>query len=65
MTALRRSRLLKEITLFELSRRSKISMSRLSYFERGMMEPKEKEKKRLSRVFKVSVAELFGEGGAG
>lgn len=59
MTPLRRSRLLKEITLFELSRRSKISMSALSYYERGMQEPSPSRKKRLAQIFKVPVETLF------
>ena len=60
MTPLRRSRLLNEITLFELARRSKICLSRLSYFERGLLESNPKEKKRLSHVSRVPVQGLFG-----
>jgi transcriptional regulator with XRE-family HTH domain len=59
MTELRLSRLRKQLTLFELSQKTGICCAYLSYYERGLKEPTTREKKKLARVLKTTIVELF------
>ena len=50
----------RRITQFQLSLLSNITQSRLSYFENGLIEPREDEKKRLAKALGVRVEEIWG-----
>ena len=59
LTSLRRARLLREMSLYDLRARTGISVSKLSLVERGIEQASEEEKRRLSRALGVQLQELF------
>jgi len=62
LTSLRRARLLREMSLYDLRARTGISVSKLSLVERGIEQPSEEEKRRLSRALGVQLQDLFPKG---
>lgn len=59
LTALRRERLLKEKSLYDIRGVTGICVSKLSLIERGIEQPNEEEKKRLAGALGVQVHDLF------
>ncbi len=62
LTALRRERILRQMTLYDVRSKTGISVSRLSLVERGIEEASEDEKRRLSRALGVQLRDLFPQG---
>lgn len=59
MNELKRTRTLKEMNQFQVSIASGVSQSRISLMENGYVEPRGDEKKRLAKVLKTPMEELF------
>jgi transcriptional regulator with XRE-family HTH domain len=59
LSRLRRKRLLKELTLYDLQARTGIDSGRISLIERGYRIPKEDEKEKLSKALNCRVVDLF------
>ncbi len=59
LTSLRRARLLREMSLYDLRARTGISVSKLSLVEREIEQASKDEKKRLAWALNVRVEELF------
>ena len=59
MTPLRRERVLRQWSLYDMRAKTGISVSKLSLVERGIEQPNEEEKKRLARVLGIRVEEIF------
>ncbi len=59
LTSLRRARLLREMSLYDLRARTGISVSKLSLVERGIEQASKDERKRLARALSVPVDDLF------
>lgn len=59
MNLMRRKRLDLDITQAEVAKRTKIVYSTISMFERGHVQPSEKQKQKLAKVLKCSIDELF------
>ena len=59
LTALRRERLLRQMSLYDLRSKTGISVSKLSLVERGIEHLNEDEKKRLARALGVRLQDLF------
>jgi len=59
LSALRRERLLRQLTLYDVRARTGISVSKLSLVERGFEEANNEEKRRLSRALGVRPADIF------
>lgn len=59
LTPLRRERMLRQLSLYDVRARTGISVSKLSLLERGIEEVKDDEKKRLARALGVQVESLF------
>lgn len=59
MNRLKETRFRKQITQIELFTKTKIYPSRISYFENGYLEPREKEKEKLARALEVDKNWLF------
>lgn len=61
LSALRRERLLRQLSLYDLRAKTGIGVSKLSLVERGIENPREDEKIRLARALGVQVREIFQE----
>ncbi len=59
MLTLRALRRISQRPTLEISRSAKISVGRLNYLERGLVEPTSEERERLATVFGVSASQLF------
>ena len=59
MNLLRRARFFSGVTLQVLSKKSGVSVSRLSNYERGFAELSQREKKKISRILRTDIAEIF------
>jgi hypothetical protein len=64
MNALRRARFFSDVTLQSLSKKSGVSVSRLSNYERGFAGLSAREKKKIARILKSPVEDLFREDGS-
>ena len=62
MNKLREIRVVKRITQFQLRVATGIHQSKISMIENGLIEPREDEKKRLSKALGVKQEELFSNG---
>jgi len=56
---LRNCRVLKRLTQYDLQMRTGIAQCKISLIERGYLQPKEEEKKRLAKALGVEGQELF------
>jgi transcriptional regulator with XRE-family HTH domain len=56
---LRRERILRQLSLYDVRERTGISVSKLSLIERGIEPPSEEDKKRLAQALGVGVQDLF------
>lgn len=65
LTPLRRERILRQFTLYDLRAKTGISVSKLSLVERGIEQPHDEEKKRLARALGLRMEELFPLNGEG
>lgn len=59
MNKLRELRVIKRITQFQLRLSTGIHQSKISMIENGLIEPREDEKKRLSKALGVRPEEIF------
>ena len=59
ISKLKKSRFEKNITQWELSRRSHVPQSKISLIESGYIIPSDLEKKQLSRALKCRVEDIF------
>jgi transcriptional regulator with XRE-family HTH domain len=59
LTPLRRERVLRQMSLYDIRARTGISVSKLSLVERGIERPSEDEKRRLAKALGVQIHELF------
>jgi len=59
LTPLRRERILRQLSLYDVRARTGISVSKLSLVERGIEELKDDEKRRLARALGSRVEDLF------
>jgi transcriptional regulator with XRE-family HTH domain len=59
MNALRRARFFSGVTLQALSKESGVSVSRLSSYERGFAELSLREKKKIAKILKARMEEVF------
>ena len=59
LTPLRRERLLRQLSLYDIRSKTGISVSKLSLVERGIEHLNEDEKKRLARALGVRLQDLF------
>lgn len=59
LSPLRRERVLRQLTIYDIRARTGIATSKLSLVERGYEEASEDEKRRLSRALGVPIKELF------
>lgn len=59
VSEMRKSRLLKDLTLDDLYLRTGITMPKLSRIERNIFKPTEREKKLICKALKVSVKDIF------
>ena len=59
LSRLKRERLWKQLTLYDLRSTTKISVSKLSLIERGLEKPREDEKIRLAKALGAKVQDLF------
>lgn len=59
MNLIRRKRLDLDITQLELAKRSKIIYSTVNMIERGYVKPSSKQMRRLAKILKCRVDELF------
>ena len=59
LTRLRRERILRQMSLYDVRGRSGISVSKLSLIERGIEQPNEDEKHRLARALGLRLQDLF------
>jgi transcriptional regulator with XRE-family HTH domain len=59
MNKLRIVRAMKRITQFKLAMRTGILQSRLSYIENGLIEPRDAEKRKLSKALGVGPDDIF------
>jgi transcriptional regulator with XRE-family HTH domain len=59
LSPLRRERLLRQMSLYDVRGKTGICVSKLSLVERGIEQPNEDEKKRLARALSVRVDDLF------
>lgn len=49
----------RHITQLTLARKARVNVTRLSFIENGLTEPKPEERDKLARALKASVAEVF------
>ena len=56
---LRDVRVLKRITQFQLRLQTGINATKISFIENGLVEPRDDEKKKLSRALGVKAEEIF------
>jgi transcriptional regulator with XRE-family HTH domain len=56
---LRDTRVLKRITQFQLRLQTGINATKISFIENGLVEPREDEKRKLSRALGVNLQEIF------
>ena len=61
MHKLREARLLRELTQMDLRLRTGINQNKISWIERGYVEPRPDEKKRLAEALQLPVEQLFPE----
>ena len=59
MKQIRVARMVRGWTIWELGRRANVSVGRLSLLERGIVEPREDERRRLAKVLDGSPTSLF------
>jgi len=59
MSKLREVRFYKRVSQLELFKRTGVWPSKISAIENGLLEPSEREKRKLAKALKVAVAELF------
>ena len=59
LTALRRERVLRQMSLYDVRARTGISVSKLSLVERGIERPSEDEKCRLAKALGVRLDDIF------
>ena len=59
LSNLRRERILRQLSLYDVRERTGISVSKLSLIERGIEPPNEEDKKRLALALGVRVQDLF------
>lgn len=59
MNALKRARFFSGVTLQSLAKKSGVSVSHLSSYERGFAELSLREKKRIVRILKTQIGEVF------
>jgi transcriptional regulator with XRE-family HTH domain len=59
LSALRRERILRQMSLYDVRARTGMSVSKLSLVERGIERVSEDEKRRLAKAFNVRVDEIF------
>ncbi len=56
---LRVARIVRGWTLWQAARNASVSLGRLSYIERGLLEPSEEERQRIAQAFEVTAETLF------
>lgn len=61
LTPLRRERILRQMSLYDVRARTGMSVSKLSLVERGIERVSEDEKKRLAKALGVRLEEIFPE----
>ena len=59
LSILRKERILRQMSLYDMRARTGISVSKLSLVERGIEHPSEEEKHRLARALGVRLQDLF------
>jgi transcriptional regulator with XRE-family HTH domain len=59
LTPLRRERLLRELSLYDMRSKTGIAVSKLSLVERGIEQPNEQEKQRLAKALGVRAEDIF------
>lgn len=59
LTRLKLIRLQSGLSQSDVARKIKLAQSRLSVFENGQFSPSQKQKRKLAKVFGLSVEELF------
>lgn len=64
LSPLRKERLMKEMTLYDLQSRTGIDSAKLSLIERGYRHARPDERERIARALKCRVEELFPENAA-
>jgi transcriptional regulator with XRE-family HTH domain len=50
-----------DITQLTLARKARVNVTRVSFIENGLVEPRPEEREKLAKALRVSVAELFPE----
>ena len=63
LSPLRQKRLLEELTIYDLERRTGLNTAKISLIERGYRNPRDAEKLKFANALKCRVAEIFPEGG--
>lgn len=61
MIRLRLTRIVSQLTQYDLARRSRVSQTRLSMLERGIVSPSPEERAAIARVFCADPDALFQE----
>lgn len=59
LSILRRERILRQLSLYDIRDRTGISVSKLSLIERGIDQPNAEDKIRLAKALGISVQDLF------
>jgi transcriptional regulator with XRE-family HTH domain len=62
LSPLRKERILRGFTLYDIRAKANINCSKLSLAERGLEKLNEDEKRRLARALQVRIEDLFPEG---
>lgn len=65
MNRLREVRVVKRVTQFQLRLSTGIHQTKISFIENGLVQPREDEKRRLSRALGVRPEEIFPENSVG
>ena len=63
LSPLRQKRLLEELTIYDLERRTGLNTAKISLIERGYRNPRNEEKLKFAKALKCRIAEIFPEGG--
>ena len=63
LSPLRKKRLLEELSIYDIERRTGIDVAKISLVERGYRNPRDEEKQKFAKALKCRVQDIFPEGG--
>ena len=63
LSPLRKKRLLEELSIYDIERRTGIDVAKISLVERGYRNPRDEEKLKLAKALKCRVEDIFPDNG--